>query len=337
MANSADSNYSHSNFLTNNEVSLHKSTCKKCNEYEEQLKEATNKLSTAETVIKILQEELLLTRPIDSMPTNNQIVIEGSDKRLITKDWTIITSKNNTKKRRRSDKRNNKQNKTEPIPPDQAIITSNRYTPLYSLEEDNTSTSTTSTESQNRDEQAQIYRTEKPTNQQIEGQKIPIILNGQVQYINKRKLPASIIKNNPKNSTQITKRQHKVVVLGNSHARGCAAGIKHLLNSDVEVCGSINPGAGIETIKDKARMETQHLTKKDVVVLWGGSNDIARNNSLIGLKHIQEFLINNNHTNVILLTAPHRHDLTTNSSINKEVKEFNKKLHKKVERLGNLK
>jgi hypothetical protein len=36
MADSADTYNSHSNFLTNSEVSLSKSTCKKCNEYEEQ-------------------------------------------------------------------------------------------------------------------------------------------------------------------------------------------------------------------------------------------------------------------------------------------------------------
>jgi len=93
MADCADTYNSHSKFLTNSEVSLHKSTCKKCNEYEEQLKEATNELSTAETVIKILQEELLSTGPIDSTSTNNQIVMEGSNKRIITKDWTFITSK----------------------------------------------------------------------------------------------------------------------------------------------------------------------------------------------------------------------------------------------------
>jgi hypothetical protein len=62
-----------------------------------------------------------------------------------------------------------------------------------------------SIESQNLDVQAQIYRTEKPSKRQIKGQKIPIILNGQAQYINKSKLPASNIKNNPKNSMQITK------------------------------------------------------------------------------------------------------------------------------------
>jgi len=36
---------------------------------------------------------------------------------------------------------------------------------------------------------------------------------------------------------------------------------------------------------------------------------------------------------VILLTAPHQHDLITNSCVNKEVEAFNRKLHKKVERL----
>jgi len=49
------------------------------------------------------------------------------------------------------------------------------------------------------------------------------------------------------------------------------------------------------------------------------------------------FLINANHTNVILLTAPHRHDLITNSCVNKEVEVFNKKLHKKVERFRKVK
>jgi hypothetical protein len=121
------------------------------------------------------------------------------------------------------------------------------------------------------------------------------------------------------------------MILGDSHARECAAGAKHLLSSDFEVLGSINPGAGMKTIKDTASVKVQ-VTKKDAVVLWEGSNDIARNNSLVGLKHILEFLINANHTNVILLIAPHRHDLIINSCVNKEVEVFNKKLHKKVER-----
>jgi len=59
----------------------------------------------------------------------------------------------------------------------------------------------------------------------------------------------------------------------------------------------------------------------------------ATNNSLVGLKYILKFLIEANHTNVILLTAPHRHDLNINSCVNKEVEMFNRKLHQKAERL----
>jgi hypothetical protein len=52
------------------------------------------------------------------------------------------------------------------------------------------------------------------------------------------------------------------VILGDSHARGCATGVKHLLSSDFEVCGSISPGDGMKTIKDMARMEIQKKKKK---------------------------------------------------------------------------
>jgi len=65
------------------------------------------------------------------------------------------------------------------------------------------------------------------------------------------------------------------MIVGDNHARGCAAEVKQLLSSYFEVFGSINPGAGMKTIKDTASAKVQHLTKKDVVVLWGGSNDIC--------------------------------------------------------------
>lgn len=80
----------------------------------------------------------------------------------------------------------------------------------------------------------------------------------------------------------------------------------------------------MEMIKNTAKVKVQQLTKKDAVVLWGGSNDIARNKSLVGLKHILEFAINANHTNVILVSAPHRYDLISASCVNKEVEVFNR-------------
>jgi hypothetical protein len=111
-------------------------------------------------------------------------------------------------------------------------------------------------------------------------------------------------------------KQHKVVIFGDSHARRCAAKVKHLLNNNFEVFGFVNPGSGMEFIKETANVKLQQLTKNDVVVLWGGSNDIARNNSIRGMKNILDFAINANHTNLIM-SAPHRHHLMRNSCVNK--------------------
>ena len=45
-------------------------------------------------------------------------------------------------------------------------------------------------------------------------------------------------------------KQHKVVIVRDSHARGCAAEVKHLLKNSFEVLGLINSGSGMEGIKD---------------------------------------------------------------------------------------
>jgi hypothetical protein len=38
-------------------------------------------------------------------------------------------------------------------------------------------------------------------------------------------------------------KQHNVIILGDSHARGCAAKVSHLLNCDFEVLRFVNAGA----------------------------------------------------------------------------------------------
>ena len=68
----------------------------------------------------------------------------------------------------------------------------------------------------------------------------------------------------------------------------------------------------------------------------GGSNDIVRNNSTVGMKHLLEFVINANPTNVILMSAPHRRGLMSNSCVNNEVQKFNRKLRKRLERFGKV-
>jgi len=137
---------------------------------------------------------------------------------------------------------------------------------------------------------------------------------------------------------RVVGENNKVIILGDSHARGCAAEVSHLLNNGFEVLGFVNPESGMKYIKGTSRVKLQQLTKTDVVVLLGGggSNDTARNNSTVGMKHLLEFVTNVNHTNVILMSAPHRYDFMNNSCVNNEVEKFNRKLHKRLERLGKV-
>jgi hypothetical protein len=57
-------------------------------------------------------------------------------------------------------------------------------------------------------------------------------------------------------------------------------------------------------------------------------NDLGRNNSLKALQQIMNFVINSKHTNIILVTVPHRYDLMQSSCVNSEIKSFNRKLKK---------
>jgi hypothetical protein len=132
------------------------------------------------------------------------------------------------------------------------------------------------------------------------------------------------------------KKQHKVIIVGDSHARRGAAEVKHLLNNDFEVQGIVKSGSGMELIKETTRAEINQLTSDDIVVVWGGSNDIARNNSNKGIKNMLECVMIANNTNVIVMSAPPRYDLIKDSCVNREVESFNKKLGKRLQRFDKV-
>jgi len=72
------------------------------------------------------------------------------------------------------------------------------------------------------------------------------------------------------------KKQNKIIILGDSHARGCAQEVQHNLGHDFEVQGIVKPGANTEIIVNTSSKITRTFTKKDVVV-WGGTHDVGRN------------------------------------------------------------
>ena len=132
------------------------------------------------------------------------------------------------------------------------------------------------------------------------------------------------------NKRNLNKDLNKIIILGDSHARGCAQEVQHNLGHDFEVHGIVKPGADSEIIVNTSTKITGKLTKNDVVVVWGSTWDVGRNETEKGLHQITNFVKNHNHTNVIVMSVQCRCDLQPKSCVNDEVKVYSRKLKKKI-------
>ena len=91
--------------------------------------------------------------------------------------------------------------------------------------------------------------------------------------------------------------------------------------------GITKPRANTEFITSSSHFTTDTLTKNDLLIFYGGTRDISRNETNKGLKALKALAHRITDTNVILLEAPHRYDLLPSSCVNAEVTNFNKRLH----------
>ncbi|GFG35717.1 hypothetical protein Cfor_10551 [Coptotermes formosanus] len=123
-------------------------------------------------------------------------------------------------------------------------------------------------------------------------------------------------------------QQQLIPVIINCHVRGCAMELSKYLQKDFEVTGTVMPGARLKNIICLATKEISSLNKDDAVIIWGGSNDINKNEVNIGLKYLKYFVTNTLNTNIFVITAPTTYDLAETSCINMEIQVFKKKLHK---------
>jgi hypothetical protein len=57
-----------------------------------------------------------------------------------------------------------------------------------------------------------------------------------------------------------------------------------------EVLGFAKPGANMEEIVNTIRKDIKTLNKKDVVIVWGGSNDVSKNNTSGAINQLCKFV-----------------------------------------------
>lgn len=66
----------------------------------------------------------------------------------------------------------------------------------------------------------------------------------------------------------LKKKDHKVILTGDSRARECAEKISNYLGNSYEVTGYVNPGTGLEVITNSAKKEIDHNTQKTCDSMW---------------------------------------------------------------------
>jgi hypothetical protein len=78
------------------------------------------------------------------------------------------------------------------------------------------------------------------------------------------------------------------------------------------------------------------VRREDVLIVWRGSNNISKNNTKEAISSVPDFAKNRSEYNIILINAPHRHDLIPHLCVNKEVAKYNRLMKKVVKQYSNI-
>jgi hypothetical protein len=139
-----------------------------------------------------------------------------------------------------------------------------------------------------------------------------------------------------KNKWTSTPKRNRILIIGDSHVSSCPAEILTDPNGRTfNVMGSVMPVPRLEHIKCLPCRERSQLHHNGFVNIWGGANDINRDESNTGFRHIRKFTLQNTQSNAITMTARHRCDLQVFCCINREIQVYNRKLHTMLKNMYN--
>jgi hypothetical protein len=199
-----------------------------------------------------------------------------------------------------------------------SILTSNRYEPLIDLS----------------DTLERVDNTTKPgkqvtVNNRItnEVSQIPTIINGVIHSSESEK-SLKYGSDRTRKTQPLNSGTPSVLILSDSHLRGCTTMINNGLGNLFRTNGWIKSGAPAKDILNIPNSEVANMNLHDVIVLCAGANDVYRNNSSVAIRKITKFVMNNRGTNIIIIGVPHRYDLSEQSCVNNAIQSFNSKLKK---------
>jgi hypothetical protein len=96
---------------------------------------------------------------------------------------------------------------------------------------------------------------------------IPVIVNGNISTKGNEKVINKNTSHKDSGNGKIKSKKKKIIIIGDSHARGFAREISNCLGKEFEVSGTVMPGAGLALITTLAHGEIPNLTSDDTVVI----------------------------------------------------------------------
>jgi hypothetical protein len=119
------------------------------------------------------------------------------------------------------------------------------------------------------------------------------------------------------------------VIIGDSHIKNSSEKISKLLDDSYNMTGIIKPNANLEAITSPTDFNVDGYTKTDVLILSGGTVNVARNETNNDIRYVTHFL-NRTVNATVILDVPHRFDLVNSSCVNMENIVYKRKLQKGV-------
>ena len=95
-------------------------------------------------------------------------------------------------------------------------------------------------------------------------------------------IQVSATPNISKKTKPVAHSRHKIFIIGDSHVRGLLEMFRNKLNDAFSVIGINKPNVFIDVITFPVHL-TDNLTKKYLIIFYGGTKDISNNESKNGL------------------------------------------------------
>ena len=124
--------------------------------------------------------------------------------------------------------------------------------------------------------------------------------------------------------------------MGDNHSKDCAINVASYLSDNYMAQGLVKPGTCSDILTKTAMNVIKNLTKNHFLILWSGANNVAKNNTMKAFRCLVDLAKNSSHTNVILASVLHRHDLMSSSCVNEEIRALNQKLMKITKIFGHV-